>query len=189
VKRTLGPLRLLVALVLLALLAPSVTSAQEAARPAKSARAHRDSAHKARKKRARKAGGKNEPASEPVETGGASPAPPADKRGKRGKTRGRSETHAGEALARSEGGTSPAASAAASAAQQSAAGVNAQIVKEGDTSVKVMEFSGLGIEGRLKSPQLVYFTQRVRAEFERPQLPHRSFMPELEASTLREPVR
>ena len=80
-------------------------------------------------------------------------------------------------------------SAAAASAQAAASGVNAQIVKEGDTSVKVMEFTGLGIEGRLKSPQLLYFVQRVRAEFERPLLPHRSFMPELEASTGREPVR
>jgi len=78
---------------------------------------------------------------------------------------------------------------AVEAAQAAAAGVDAEIVKEGDTSVKVMKFTGLGIEGRLKSPQLVYFVQRVRAEFERPELPHRSFMPELERSTAREPVR
>jgi hypothetical protein len=78
---------------------------------------------------------------------------------------------------------------AAQAAQAAAAGVDAEIVKEGDTSVKVMKFTGLGIEGRLKSPQLVYFVQRVRAEFDRPELPHRSFMPELERTTEREPVR
>jgi hypothetical protein len=84
----------------------------------------------------------------------------------------------------------PAASpSAVQAAQAAAAGVDAEIVKEGDTSVKVMKFTGLGIEGRLKSPQLVYFVQRVRAEFERPELPHRSFMPELERTTAREPVR
>lgn len=52
-----------------------------------------------------------------------------------------------------------------------------------------MKFSGLGIEGRLKSPQLVYFEQRVRAEFERPTLSHRSFLPELASSLEREPVR
>jgi len=75
------------------------------------------------------------------------------------------------------------------AAQTAAASANTQIVKEGDTSVKVMSFEGLGIEGRLKSPQLVYFVQRVQAEFERPVLPHRSFMPELADSTAREPVR
>jgi len=188
VKRALGPLRLLLTLVLLALLAPSVTCAQDAERPAKGARTHREGVHKARKKKARKAG-TNEPSPDAVETGGATPTTPAGKRDKRGKTRRRSETHAGEVIAKSQSGTPQAASAAASAAQQSAAGVNAQIVKEGDTSVKVMEFSGLGIEGRLKSPQLVYFTQRVRAEFERPQLPHRSFMPELEASTRRVPGR
>lgn len=77
----------------------------------------------------------------------------------------------------------------AAAAQAAAANADSEIVKEGDTSVKVMKFTGLGIEGRLKSPQLVYFVQRVRAEFERPELAHRSFMPELKESAAREPVR
>lgn len=49
--------------------------------------------------------------------------------------------------------------------------------------VKVYEFSGLDISGRLKSPQLLYFLNRLRAEFDRPRLPHRSFMPELVRST------
>jgi hypothetical protein len=75
------------------------------------------------------------------------------------------------------------------AAQEAAQGANSEIVKEGDTSVKVMSFSGLDIEGRLKSPQLLYFVNRVHAEFDRPKLPHRSFMPELERSTEQEPVR
>lgn len=87
--------------------------------------------------------------------------------------------------------TAPVAlpSSAQAAAQAAAAQADSEIVKEGDTSVKVMKFTGLGIEGRLKSPQLVYFVQRVRAEFERPELPHRSFMPELARTTYREPVR
>ncbi|MEY4511355.1 MAG: hypothetical protein RLZZ450_3477 [Pseudomonadota bacterium] len=185
-KRTLGPLLFAASLLLGA--APSVTSAQDAVRPAKTARARRP-APKTKKKKVRKAGrgSANETegtaiAKDDTESANApSPVP----RDKRGKTRGRAETHAAEVTAKGASGST----AAVAAAQQSAAGVNAQIVKEGDTSVKVMEFSGLGIEGRLKSPQLVYFTQRVRAEFERPQLPHRSFMPELEASTAREPVR
>jgi hypothetical protein len=84
---------------------------------------------------------------------------------------------------------SASASAAAEAAKAAASGVNAEIVKEGDTSVKVMKFEGLGIEGRLKSPQLVYFVQRVRAEFDRPTLAHRSFMPELQSASEREPMR
>lgn len=80
-------------------------------------------------------------------------------------------------------------SPAAKAAQDAAQGADSEIVKEGDTSVKVMSFSGLDIEGRLKSPQLLYFVNRVHAEFDRPKLPHRSFMPELERSTAREPIR
>jgi hypothetical protein len=58
-----------------------------------------------------------------------------------------------------------------------------QIRTEGDTQVKVMEFSGLDIEGQLKTPQMLYFLNRLRAEFGRPRLPHRSFMPELQRST------
>ena len=41
------------------------------------------------------------------------------------------------------------------------------------------EFSGLDIEGQLKTPQMLFFLNRLRAEFDRPRLPHRSFMPEL----------
>jgi hypothetical protein len=55
--------------------------------------------------------------------------------------------------------------------------------KEGDSEVKVMEFSGLDIEGQLKTPQMLYFLNRLRAEFGRPDLPHRSFMPELSRAT------
>jgi hypothetical protein len=163
---------------------PSVSSAQDAPKPGKSARARRVAPPKTRKKHGRNRATRNDTAiASAVDAPGSEP--PAAARRKADKTRGRSEARAAHAAAPSE----PAQSAAALAAQQSAAGVNAQIVKEGDTSVKVMEFTGLGIEGRLKSPQLVYFVQRVRAEFERPELPHRSFMPELEASSAREPVR
>jgi len=45
-----------------------------------------------------------------------------------------------------------------------------------------MEFRGLDIEGQLKTPQMLYFLNRMRAEFGRPRLPHRSFMPELSRS-------
>lgn len=64
-----------------------------------------------------------------------------------------------------------------------------EIRKEGDTDVKVMEFTGLDIEGQLKTPQLLYFLNRLRAEFGRPRLPHRSFMPELERSAGERPLR
>ncbi|HEY2734324.1 MAG TPA: hypothetical protein VGI70_10090 [Polyangiales bacterium] len=55
--------------------------------------------------------------------------------------------------------------------------------KEGGTEVKTLEFGGLDIEGQLKTPQMLYFLNRLRAEFDRPQLPHRSFMPELQRTT------
>jgi hypothetical protein len=57
------------------------------------------------------------------------------------------------------------------------------IRQEGGSSVKVLEFTGLDVSGRLKSPQLLYFLNRVRAEFDRPRLPHRSFIGEMERST------
>jgi len=191
VKRVLGrALCLLFGFALLLGAAPRVVSAQDAVKPGKSARAKRVAPPKARKKKqGRNKTSRNDSATAIANGDGktSSELPAADRphpRDKRDKTHGRSETRAPQVA-----GTESGQSAAALAAQQSAAGVNAQIVKEGDTSVKVMEFTGLGIEGRLKSPQLVYFVQRVRAEFERPELPHRSFMPELEASTAREPVR
>ncbi len=56
-------------------------------------------------------------------------------------------------------------------------------INEGGSKVKVLEFSGFDVNGRLKSPQLLYFLNRVRAEFDRPRLPHRSFVPEMERST------
>ena len=51
--------------------------------------------------------------------------------------------------------------------------------KGGDGGTHVFRFSELDIEGRLKSPQLVYFLRRVRAEFAAGDLGHRSFMREM----------
>ena len=48
-----------------------------------------------------------------------------------------------------------------------------------DGGTQVFKFSELDIEGRLKSPQLVYFLRRVRAEFAAGDLGHRSFMREM----------
>lgn len=60
--------------------------------------------------------------------------------------------------------------------------VDSEIRTEGGEKVKVFRFSGLDLAGRLKSPQLLYFLNRLRAEFDRPRLPHRSFIPELQRS-------
>jgi hypothetical protein len=48
-----------------------------------------------------------------------------------------------------------------------------------DGGNKVFKFGEVEIEGRLRSPQLVYFLRRVRAEFAAGDLGHRSFMREL----------
>lgn len=84
-----------------------------------------------------------------------------------------------EAAVPSDAAVQPDAAEAANGANDS----TAEIRNEGDTQVKVMEFSGLDIEGQLKTPQMLYFLKRLRAEFGRPRLPHRSFMPELQRST------
>jgi hypothetical protein len=54
--------------------------------------------------------------------------------------------------------------------------------KEGDASVKVFEFGMTEIEGRSRWPAISYFVRRMRAEFEAQKLPHRPFLPELEAT-------
>ncbi len=60
---------------------------------------------------------------------------------------------------------------------------DADVLEEGGQKVKVFKFGGLDISGRLKSPQLLYFLNRLRAEFDRPRLPHRSFVPKVVEST------
>ena len=55
-----------------------------------------------------------------------------------------------------------------------------------DGGTRVFKFKELDIEGRLKSPQLVYFLRRVRAEFAAQDLGHRSFMREM-SETRKEP--
>ncbi len=49
-----------------------------------------------------------------------------------------------------------------------------------DGGQRVFRFGEVEVEGRLKSPQIVYFLRRVRAEFAAGDLGHRSFMRELQ---------
>jgi hypothetical protein len=56
-----------------------------------------------------------------------------------------------------------------------------------DGGTQIFKFKELDIEGRLKSPQLVYFLRRVRAEFAAGDLGHRTFMREL-SDTRTEPA-
>ena len=66
-------------------------------------------------------------------------------------------------------------------ATPAASGADAGVVeaKTTDGGTHVFKFSELDIEGRLKSPQLVYFLRRVRAEFSAGELGHRTFMREM----------
>jgi hypothetical protein len=73
--------------------------------------------------------------------------------------------------------------AATPAAPPPMAADDSDVRREGGTEVKSLEFGGLDIEGQLKTPQMLYFLNRLKAEFDRPQLPHRSFIPELSRST------
>jgi hypothetical protein len=64
-----------------------------------------------------------------------------------------------------------------------AADADERVRKEAGEEIKTVEFGGLDIEGQLKTPQMLYFLNRLRAEFSRPELPHRSFIPELQRGT------
>ena len=55
-----------------------------------------------------------------------------------------------------------------------------------DGGQRVFRFGEVEVEGRLKSPQIVYFLRRVRAEFAAGDLGHRTFMQEL-SETKNEP--
>jgi hypothetical protein len=65
------------------------------------------------------------------------------------------------------------------------AGVTASKTLEG--GAKAYRFGEMEIEGRLKSPQIVYFLRRVRAEFAAEDLGHRPFLQEL-SETKKDPA-
>lgn len=76
----------------------------------------------------------------------------------------------------------PARSAVGEAKVDAAAPpVATEVVKteEAKEGVKTYTFGAQEVEGRLRSPQILYFLRRVRAEFEPQPLGHRSFLLEL----------
>jgi hypothetical protein len=86
----------------------------------------------------------------------------------------------GPAVAPREVPAVPAAEAAAKAGGASAkpdgAVVKTEELRDGE---KTYTFGAQEVEGRLKSPQILYFLRRVRAEFDPAPLGHRSFLLEL----------
>jgi hypothetical protein len=71
---------------------------------------------------------------------------------------------------------------AAGTAGKQDAGVKVKEDKADKEGVKTYKFETVEVEGRLKSPQVIYFLRRVRAEFEAGALGHRSFLGELSDS-------
>lgn len=83
------------------------------------------------------------------------------------------EDDAGAPIAAREEKAPPVAAARSS--------VDAGVVEQKtlDGGARVFRFGEVEVEGRLKSPQIVYFLRRVRAEFAAGDLGHRTFMLEL----------
>jgi hypothetical protein len=68
--------------------------------------------------------------------------------------------------------------------QQKSAGASSLSAQteENKEGVKTYKFGAVEVESRLKSPELIYFMRRVRAEFAAGELGHRSFLPELHST-------
>jgi hypothetical protein len=105
----------------------------------------------------------------------APPKPHGPARASAAKGDGGTDVPTAGTLAPTSTGTAP--SVAPTATWDAGAVVEAKTIGDGGTHV--FKFSELDIEGRLKSPQLVYFLRRVRAEFAAGELGHRSFMREM----------
>jgi hypothetical protein len=76
-------------------------------------------------------------------------------------------------------GEPSAVKAAGTSAATKATPTGAVSVKETKEGVKSYKFGTIEVEGRSKSPEIIYFLRRVRAEFDAGALGHRSFMREL----------
>ncbi len=97
------------------------------------------------------------------------------KKPKKPKTSGSSDFDAGSSLtARSEDSVP-----VGHQKEKDAGAILVETRGKGDAGTRVFRFGEIDIEGRLRSPQLVYFLRRVRAEFAAGDLGHRSFMREL----------
>jgi hypothetical protein len=77
------------------------------------------------------------------------------------------------------GAVKAAGTSATKAAPNASATAAVQETKETKEGVKTYKFGTIEVESRLKSPQIIYFLRRVRAEFDAGLLGHRSFMREL----------
>ncbi len=72
----------------------------------------------------------------------------------------------------------PAAAAPAEKAEKPDATVAKESGKKGD-KVKNFDFNGMDLNGRMRTPQLLYFLERANEELERASLEKRSFIPHM----------
>jgi hypothetical protein len=86
--------------------------------------------------------------------------------------------------AQGRAGAEPAGNSAEEGDKPSGAVVATEESQEG---VKTYAFGAVEVEGRLRSPQILYFLRRVRAAFDAEGLGHRSFLREL-SDTRRHPA-
>ena len=86
-------------------------------------------------------------------------------------------------------GVKAAGTSAGKAAPNASSGTAVKETKESKEGVKTYKFGTIEVEGRLKSPQIIYFLRRVRAEFDAGLLGHRSFMRELSDTRNRSALR
>ncbi len=114
---------------------------------------------------------KKPPSSEKSRKHGSSRQSAAEK--KRAAAEAKRASDAGTTVPRSVGGDAGASLGGVKESKQTDAGSS-------------YKFGELEIEGRLKTPQIVYFLRRVRAEFAAQDLGHRSFTGELK-ETRKEP--
>jgi hypothetical protein len=78
------------------------------------------------------------------------------------------------------GSTTSAADPAAGASDATSAAAGAASAGVKTAKTKVYTFGAMDVEGKLKTPQLLYFLNRVKLELEMSAPDHRSFMKELE---------
>ncbi len=74
-------------------------------------------------------------------------------------------------------------STTAGAADGMATGKSENKTAKTSPKTRVYTFSGLDVEGKLKTPQLLYFLNRIKLELDTSTPPKRSFMRELEDSS------
>ena len=114
----------------------------------------------------------------------AEPSAPDEGAGGRAADKRASGDRAGDAGAVKAAGTSVTKGAPSAAAEAAV-----KETKESKEGVKTYKFGTIEVEGRLKSPQIIYFLRRVRAEFDAGLLGHRSFLRELSDTRNRSSLR